>query len=102
MAPESFVAALIVRLTLLDPSESRTMAEVPQPAGATFAADCTRVTVIALSMVQEAPVQVVVKAPGKKTGGMERGLAENAESPPTVTELTVQAAVRQTVPEACG
>src|SRR5947208_1727967 len=50
------------------------MALVAQALGAVFACTCTRVMVMALSVVQVAPVQVDVSAPGKKTFCSARGL----------------------------
>src|SRR5579864_832764 len=75
MAPESFAAAEMVKLTGVVPSVNRTMAFVVQPLGAVLACTCTRVTVMALSGVQVEPVQVVVSAPGRKMFCSPRGLA---------------------------
>src|SRR5256885_1786784 len=75
---------------------------VLHPEGANFAAVCTRVTVMALSSVQEAPVHVDVNAPGKKIGGVVRGLEDNAASPLMVTEFTAQRVEMHAVPVASG
>jgi hypothetical protein len=60
------------------------------------------VMVIALSIVQLAPVQGIVRAPGKKIGGTLRGLEEKEASPPTATEFTAQEELMQNVPVASG
>src|SRR5579864_7369837 len=87
MGPESLDAAEIVTLTGLLPLVSCTTALVLQPAGAVLVWTCTRVTVMALSRVQVEPVQVEVKAPGRKTFCSARGLLLNdsAGAPPRAT-----------------
>src|SRR5215470_13402468 len=73
MAPLELAAAEMVTLSGEAPSLRRTTAFVAQPAGAVLACASTRVTVMALSGVHVAPVQVAVSAPGRKTLSVARG-----------------------------
>ena len=91
-----------MRFTGVVPSVNCIIGDVLHDTPATLTDDCTRVTVIALSNIQLVAVHVVVRAPGKNIGGNDRGEDVKATSPPNVIELTVHAAVIQSVPLASG
>jgi len=81
MGPESLAAAAIVKFTGVVPSVTRGTALVMHPDGAVFACACTRLTMMALSRVQDSPVQAEDKDPGKNVVNGPRGLAETDSVP---------------------